>query len=257
MSAPDIDDPKSLRTRFRNDGYVALPGFLNETEIVEVKRNLDRYSDEIVPDLSDEHVFYEKKDDKSTLKQLQQMFSYDDFFKDMMFGSKFERVAEILLEDEVEGKNLQYFNKAPQVGQATPPHQDGYYFMLKPPEAVTMWLAIEEVDEENGCVRYVPGSHKKGMRPHGRTDTLGFSQGITDYGTEEDKKLEKPIPASPGDLLVHHALTIHRADGNNSKERSRKAMGFIYYAASAEEDKEAHEEYQKKLAEEMKEEGKI
>ena len=75
-----------------------------------------------------------------------------------------------------------------------------------------MWMALETVDEENGCVRYVKGSHKLGMREHGRTQTLGFSQGITDFGTDEDLLHEVYFPTQAGDLLVHHSLTIHRAD---------------------------------------------
>lgn len=248
----NFNDPKSMRETFRRDGYIALPGFINKEEVEEIQENLKRFIHHKVPDMPKEHVFYEEKGDTSTLKQLQQMFVYDDFFNEMMFGSKFEKVAEVLLEDKVEGKNLQYFNKPPQIGKATPPHQDGYYFMLNPPEAVTMWLALEKVDEENGCVRYVKGSHKNGMRAHDKTNTLGFSQGIINYGTDEDKKFEIPIPAEAGDLLVHHALTIHRAGENKSSTRTRKAMGWIYYAASAREDKEAHETYQKKLAQEMK-----
>lgn len=50
--------------------------------------------------------------------------------------------------------------KPPRIGKGTPPHQDGYYFMLEPNEAVTMWMALEDVNEENGCVRYVKESHK-------------------------------------------------------------------------------------------------
>ena len=44
--------------------------------------------------------------------------------------------------------NLQYFNKSPGANKPTPPHQDGYYFMITPCEAVTMWLALDEVDDE-------------------------------------------------------------------------------------------------------------
>jgi hypothetical protein len=43
-----------------------------------------------------------------------------------------------------------------------------------------------EVDAENGCVRYVKRSHRDGMREHGRTGTLGFSQGMTDFGSDDD-----------------------------------------------------------------------
>ena len=120
-----------------------------------------------------------------------------------------------------------------------------------------MWLALDEVDEENGCVRYVLGSKERGMRPHGRTQTLGFSQGITDYGLPEDQANEVALPAQPGDLLVHHAMTIHRADGNHSKTRHRRALGFIYYSEQAQEDESAHAAYQKKLSEELAQSGKI
>lgn len=86
------------------------------------------------------------------------------------------------------------------------------------------------------------------MRPHGRTKTLGFSQGITDYG-DEDLAAELSFPAQAGDLLIHHAMTVHRADGNRSS-RSRRALGFIYFGESAKEDVEAKRAYQQKLSEE-------
>ena len=245
-------NPTAFQQAFRKDGYVALKGFLSAEEVKKLHKNLKRFFEEVIPSMPDHHVFYEEKGNKNTLKQLQQLFTYDAYFHQMMFGSKFEKVAEILLEDRVVGKNMQYFNKPPQVGKPTPPHQDGYYFMLEPSEAVTMWLALEEVDEENGCVRYVKGSHTLGYRPHGRTQTLGFSQGITDYGQEEDLAHEVAIPAQPGDLLVHQPMTIHRADGNSSAHRTRQALGFIYYAENAREDKVKHEAYQRQLQEELK-----
>ena len=81
--------------------------------------------------------------------------------------------------------------------------------------------------------------------------TLGFSQGITDYSTPQDKADEVAMPAHPGDLLVHHALTIHRADGNRSPARSRRALGFIYYSERARQDKVAHAAYQETLKKEL------
>ena len=120
-----------------------------------------------------------------------------------------------------------------------------------------MWLSLDEVDGENGCVRYVKGSKYRGMRPHSRTQTLGFSQGIADYGTAEDLENEVFFSTQPGDLLVHHAMTIHRADGNRSRMRQRRALGFIYYSAEAKEDAEAHAAYQRRLADELAQKGKI
>ncbi len=243
-------DQKQLQKKFREDGFVFLPGFINETEVQQIHAHLEKLIKEKVPVMPPEHVFYEEKNDPSTLKQLQTLFTYDDFFYRLMFGSRFEALASLLLDDGVVGKNMQYFNKPPLIGKPTPPHQDGYYFMLEPNEAVTMWLGLEAVDEENGCVRYVKGSHRKGIRPHGKTGTLGFSQGITDYGKGEDKEVWRVTKA--GDLLVHHALTIHRADANMSSERTRKALGFIYYARKAKENTAAKTAYQQKLNEEIR-----
>lgn len=245
-----------LRQDFLKDGYILFPQFLNQDEIDLVDKKIQEFITLKVSTMPTTEVYYEEKDNKDTLKQLQKLFDYDPFFFDMMFGSRFEKLASILLDDEVVGKNIQYFNKPPKIGQPTPAHQDGYYFMLSPNEAVTMWMALEPVDEENGCVRYVKGSHRYGMRSHGRTGTLGFSQGITDFGCPNDLQNEVFFPTHAGDLLVHHSLTIHRADGNQSN-RTRKAMGFIYYAAKAKEDKAAHEEYAKNLAKELAMDKKI
>ena len=110
-----------------------------------------------------------------------------------------------------------------------------------------MWLALEDVDEENGCVRYVRGSHLRGPRPHGRTQTLGFSQGITDFGTPDDQAEAVAMPARAGDLLIHHPMLVHWAEGNRSATRSRRALGAIYFAESAREDLEAKAAYQQKL----------
>ena len=223
----------------------------------EVRDVVARLISETVPHLPREQVFYEKLGQSETLKQIIGLYNHDTYFERLMFGSRFERLAELLLQGPAVGKNMQYFNKPPQIGKATPPHQDNYYFMLEPCEALTMWLALEDVNEENGCVRYVRGSLRRGLRPHGRTQTLGFSQGVTDYGTPQDVTDEVAFPAKPGDLLVHNAMTIHRADGNRSQARTRQALGFIYYSERAKEDEVAHVAYQKRLAVEMKAKGKI
>lgn len=245
-----------LRKDFLKDGYILFPKFIQKNEIEKINQRLVELINTKINDMPAKDVYYEDINNKDTLKQLQRLFEYDPLFYNMMFGSRFQKLASILLDDNVIGKNIQYFNKPPRIGKPTPPHQDGYYFMLTPNEAVTMWMALEDVNNENGCVRYVKGSHKYGIRSHGRTETLGFSQGITDYGCPNDLENEVFHPTQAGDLLVHHSLTIHRADGNKSN-RSRKAMGFIYYAEKAQVDKTAHEEYSKNLASELSKQKKI
>jgi phytanoyl-CoA hydroxylase len=240
-------DTKTLKSTFDRDGFVYLPGFLSAAQVTEIRERLKRFITEKSSSLPPEHIKFEVKEDATTLKMLQDLHIYDPFFADVLFNSTFTKLAEDLLEEEVIGKTVEYFNKPPKVGKATPPHQDGYYFMLKPMSAVTMWMALENVDAENGWVSYVKGSHKLGMRHHAFTNTLGFSQGIPDFGILADTEKEVFFKTKPGDLLVHHALTIHRASPNTSEERTREALGLIYFGASAAEDVAAKAAYVKAL----------
>ena len=247
-----------IKQEFDADGYVAIYSFFEDNKIQEIKNEIDRYIVDIGPTLPNHHVFYEDKSDKTTIKNLQQMFTYDDYFKKLIEDSVIQEVASSVLGEKAIPKNLQYFNKPPGVGKPTPPHQDGYYFMLKKHNAVTCWLALEKVDEENGCIHYVKGSHlDEEYRPHGKSNILGFSQGVTDFGNENDKMNTVSFPGEAGTFLIHNARTIHWAEANQSQTRTRKALGFIYYGESAEEDKEAHEAYQLKLRKELEEKNLI
>jgi phytanoyl-CoA hydroxylase len=211
---------------FTDNGFLSLPGFFQAAELAELQQNVSRFLEDVLPKLPSEHVFYEER-------------------------------AEQLLGARAIPRNIQYFNKPPSIGKPTPPHQDGHYFMLDPCEAVTMWLALDDVDEQNGCVRYSAGSHRRGMREHAPTGTLGFSRGITDYPQPADLENEVACPARPGDLLVHHAMTIHRADNNQTTDRPRRALGFIFYSERAREDAAAHAAYQRDLAARLRTDGLI
>lgn len=249
-------DKKLLLARFEKDGFVSLPSFMAADVLDEFQANVDRFIQDVVPKLPHQHVFYEDKADSTTLKQFQNMDEHDPYFADWTQAGPFRELAELVMGGPVVAKNMQYFNKPPKIGKPTPAHQDGYYFMLDPCEALTLWFALDHVDEDNGCVRYVPGSHRQGLRPHGRTQTLGFSQGITDYGSA-DTTAEIAVTAKPGDLIVHDAMTIHRAGGNKSINRTRRAIGLVYYSAAARVDEAADLAYQAKLKSEMEQAGQI
>jgi len=251
--------PISQKTidRFHQDGFFMIENFISQAEVAVLHAELLRIQEEVVPGMPVSEVYYDDCGDENSLKQLQQLHVYDNYFASLMNNSPFQKIAEHLLGESVVGKNLQYFNKRPESSRPTPPHQDGYYFMIEPMQAVTLWLALDYVDEENGCVRYLKKSHQQGLRPHTRTATLGFSQGIVDYGKKSDLANEVAFSCAPGTLIGHHALTVHRADQNSSKKRDRRALGFIYYGVSARIDEIAHAHYQANLAHELKSEKLI
>ena len=231
---------------------------MNLAEIEDIRLNLQRFVRDCVPAMPATEVYYEDRNNKESLKQIQKLYEYDSYFHNLMFNGVVRKIAEELLEDEVIPVNMQYFNKPPSIGAATPAHQDGYYFHLQPCEAVTGWLALEAVDKENGCVSYVRGSHlKTALRPHGQTGVLGFSQGITDFGNAEDRHNTRSFPGPAGTFLIHHARTIHFAGANRSATRSRQALGFIYFAKRARVDHAARESYQRKLDKQLTDSAKI
>ena len=67
-----------------------------------------------------------------------------------------------LLGDNVIGWGSHFFCKMPHDGKAVAWHQDASYWPLTPSKAVTVWLAIDDADRENACMRFIAGSHHRG-----------------------------------------------------------------------------------------------
>ena len=194
-----------------------------------------------MPQLSDADVFYDDKSRPETLKQLNRM-QQDPFFDGYRRHPIWKALAAALLGEEADADGAEWFNKPPGTCHVTPPHQDNFYFCLRPPQVLTIWLALDPVDEENGCLRYVRGSHHRGIRVHGRTRSLGFSQGISDYG-DADRAEEIAVPMQPGDVVIHHGNTIHRADANRSALRHRRSFAMVFRGVSCSRDEQAFARY--------------
>lgn len=235
----------TLRDQFDENGFVVVPRFLPSADFVKLTKEIDRYIRDVVPTLGPADAFYHDSSRPETLKQLQHMDA-DPFFRQYPSHPAWCRLAEDLLGEPCEAMAPEWFNKPPGTEHPTPPHQDNFYFCLKPPSVLTMWLSLDSVDDENGCLRYVAGSHRRGIRPHARTTVLGFSQSVSDYGPE-DTHSEVSVHLEPGDLLVHHGETIHRADPNRSPERHRRAFAMVFRGESCRRDDAAFARYQSSL----------
>ncbi|MCA9426727.1 MAG: phytanoyl-CoA dioxygenase family protein [Candidatus Omnitrophica bacterium] len=233
-------DIQQLKSEFDREGYTRIEGFMNPNEISEIDGALSRYLEEVVPTLEKHKALYDTIDGEPVLKQLVDMHNLDSYFHDLVHSEKMKGIASDLLGETAVPRNVEYFYKAPQRGTPTPPHQDGYYFCLKPNHALTLWLALVDCDEGNGCLNYVRASHLGEIHGHGDSGVVGFSQGLQGVEWTEEEVAHMRLHA--GDLLAHHSKTIHFADGNQS-DRPRKALGFIYFAESAQRDEEAWDRY--------------
>jgi phytanoyl-CoA hydroxylase len=107
---------------------------------------------------------------------------------------------------------------------------------------LTIWVALDPVDDDNGCLHYVRGSHLRGIRPHGASRVVGFSQGITDFGPE-DEALEARIHLRPRDAVAHWGNTIHRAQPNRTRDRQRRAFAMVLRGVSCRRDEAGYARY--------------
>jgi len=103
-------------------------------------------------------------------------------------------------------------------------HQDGKYQGFKPFNCVTAWLALTDVNEKNGCMRMWPGSHKKKIKEH--KDTFAKDNLLTRGQTIENVPINKTkaIVLKPGQLSLHHPLTVH---GSGLNKSNSQRIGFV------------------------------
>jgi phytanoyl-CoA hydroxylase len=249
-----MQDHQALQTSFERDGFVHVQQFLSPAEMDQLEANLARFIRDLVPTLPKAEAMFEDYSKPESLKQIS-VLAVDPFFAQMLASPKIVSLAESLLQDKVVPQNIEYFGKPPRSGRPTPPHQDGYYFCLAPNEALTVWIALDDVDEENGALHYVKRSHMLGVLPHGPSHILGFSQGLVGGGSNESGE-EVTCRAKRGDCLIHHSLMIHSA-GANTSPRQRRAIGVVYYAQRAKVDEQAHRRYQEMLLSNRQEKGVV
>lgn len=116
--------------------------------------------------------------------------------------------------------------KMPQDSKPTAWHQDFPYWPMNETGALSIWIPMHDVDEHNGCMMFVPGSHKVGkLNPI----DLGDPQDIYEYvkGTEVANTKPVQVPLKAGSVTFHNGLTFHYAHANKSEE-PRRVLALIY-----------------------------
>ena len=118
------------------------------------------------------------------------------------------------------------FLKPPGNGSAFPLHQDWSYFPTEKNSMIAAVIHLSESDEEMGCMRIVPGSHRLGKIE--KTDGHSFVKGVHDRYQLEDAE---PIIVGPGDVVFFHCCSLHGSLQNVSK-RPRKTVLVQLYSGS-------------------------
>lgn len=114
----------------------------------------------------------------------------------------------------------QFLAKPPRDGARTPWHQDeGYWGRNLDERGITCWLPLHDIDEESGCMHFLPGGHLGGVRAHHRVE--GVQSDLLTCEVEELEAMACPVRL--GDVTFHHGKTPHMTTPNRS-DRWRRAL---------------------------------
>lgn len=144
-------------------------------------------------------------------------------FHDVLWSPAFLVAASQLLDGAVRFWHDQLFCKPAHHGGVVAWHQDYSYWTRSQPMAhLTCWIALDDSTRDNGCLWYVPGSHKWELLPI--TGLAGDMDEIKTVLNDEQKQAFRPVPIElkRGQCSFHHPLTVHGSYENRS-DRPRRA----------------------------------
>jgi non-heme Fe2+,alpha-ketoglutarate-dependent halogenase len=124
-----------------------------------------------------------------------------------------------LLGDNVVGWGSHFFCKLPGDGKAVAWHQDASYWPLSPSKAVTVWLAIDDADVANACMRFLAGSHHHGHLTYRPSDPAEHN--VLNQTIDGAERLGTPVDVElkAGEVSLHSDLLLHGSEANRSTGR--------------------------------------
>ena len=193
-------------SRYREDGYV-VPNFrLPEETLSAIRADHDR--------LVARHPEF--------LDYCPSLLAYDLAFLN------YARIPEILdMVEQVIGPdialwNSSFFAKPAATGKATPWHQDGEYWPIRPLATCTVWIAVDDSTPENGCLRVIRGSHKdERLRPHDTNPDPNLTLNQELPLTEDDEAHTADIVLEAGQVSLHDVFLVHGSAANASGKPRR------------------------------------
>src|ERR1041384_4643401 len=158
----------SLRERWERDGYVLAEGVFSLEEVERIRDHFMAWNasdrkedfDKVDPTGQDPLAQYPRIIHPHRRDPLSLDFMIDPRLRDVM--------TEFLGEGPLAAQTMFYFKPPAARGQAL--HQDQMYLRAKPGTCVAAWLAVDDCDEENGCMEIVPGSHELPLLCHIRSE---------------------------------------------------------------------------------------
>ncbi|MEZ0325688.1 MAG: phytanoyl-CoA dioxygenase family protein [Fimbriimonas sp.] len=216
--------------QFQRDGFLKGSRVLSDDEIAtlqsETLRVIDQRDNPSVKQPIMVHNF--TGDPERAVWQIVNICEASQPFMDLVMNKTIaDEIAQLTDADTIRLWHDQIQYKPASKGGVNHWHQDSPYWPTLEPkdQQVTAWVALDDVDEENGCMRMVPGSHLWGNH-------IKFLEAIPSYDEMPTEFEGRPItvhscPVKKGEVHYHHALTWH-GSGANLSGRPRRAVALHY-----------------------------
>lgn len=219
---------------FEVNGYLSGIRFLEQEQVDQLNNELEEIQN---PGHPLHHLFYEFHSNESTDPDSVLFHSLGHWritkgFHDALWNPRFVVPASQLLGNRsVRFWHDQLFCKPAHHGGVVAWHQDySYWTRTVPMQHLTCWAALDDATRENGCLCYIPGSHKWGLLD--KPDLAGDMAGLEKFLTEDQKRqFDKKvfIELDRGYGTFHHPLLVHGSYENRSG-RARRAFVLNVFA---------------------------
>lgn len=203
MSGASVTED-SVRTDFDRDGYVIFRDVLDADLMAEANAHVG-WLQERHPELRPEQLGHELLRD-------------DPFWVRLISDDRLLDIAQLFVGPDIALFASHYISKPPYSGQPVLWHQDGAFWPLEPMRVVTLWLSVDHSTPENGCLRVVPGSHRRDFADLKDATEVDNVLG-KEIAVEVDESEAVDIVLKPGDVEVHHPNIVHGSKANTSPNR--------------------------------------
>lgn len=216
---------------FDRQGYLAGVKVLSDLQIETLREELTELMKESHPA---HHLFYEfhtneAQDHTTTLFHALGAWRATSGFHDILWNPAIAMAMSQLLRGPIRLWHDQLFCKPAKHGGVVAWHQDYSYWTRTLPIAhLTCWIGLDDSTRENGCLYYVPGSHRWNLLP--RTGLTGDMDEIMTVLTPEQKQDFQPVPIElkRGECSFHHPLMVHGSYANYSDKPRRATLVNVF-----------------------------
>jgi hypothetical protein len=208
---------------FRRDGYASIPALTDAAEIATLLVSCDEIFGRSRDFQAGDRIELIRADGTQALPQIVNPERYAPGLVQGMAYRNAQAIAHQLLGADFKPAGNHAIVKPARIGGETPWHQDEAYWDPRyAHEAVSIWLALQPVTIENGCMQFVPGSHRGEVLPHVLVDAASHGLRLREP-TPVLRSVACELPA--GGAVVHAARTLHYA-GPNRTDTARRAVVF-------------------------------